>query len=163
MGTNNPDKQRAVASRNLSILDGRYFLISMFDSRYHIDYEGIGRDMELGGEVHTSVAQEGGLYSIAKAEVFRPDGSSDVVGTVRYTVAGSETILYGDTLVTPNYGTEAALLQEVSWQAQSKGAHRLRVWIPDGSPYAEKRWLRHGFLPTERDPGARGVHWQRRI
>lgn len=120
-------------------------------------------DMELGGEVHTSVAQEGGLYSIAKAEVFRPDGSSDVVGTVRYTVAGSETILYGDTLVTPNYGTEAALLQEVSWQAQSKGAHRLRVWIPDGSPYAEKRWLRHGFLPTERDPGARGVHWQRRI
>jgi len=116
---------------------------------------------QLGGEVRTSVPQRGGFYSVAQAEVFRRDGTSDVVGTARYSVAGSEATLDGRTFIAPNHGTEWALLKKVGEQAQAQGADRLRVWVPDGGQDAETRWLRRGFQPTERDPGARGVHWER--
>jgi GNAT superfamily N-acetyltransferase len=119
-------------------------------------------DVELGGEVRTSVAQEGGLYNVAKAEVFRPDGTSDAVGTARYSVAGGEATLDGSTFIAPNHGTESALLSEVSERARAQGADRLRVWVPDGDP-AEQRWQSHGFLPAERAPNARGVYWERRV
>ena len=120
-------------------------------------------DAELGGEVRTSVAQEGGLYSVTQAEVFRRDGTSDVVGTARYSVAGSEASLDDRTFIASNYGTEGALLKEVGEQSQAQGADRLRVWVSDDDPGAGTRWLRHGFQPAERDPGARGVHWERRL
>ena len=120
-------------------------------------------DAGLGGEVRTSVAQEGGLYSIAKAEVFRPDGTSDVVGTARYTVTAGEATLDGTSLIAPNFRTESALLKEVSEQARAQGADRLRVWVRDGDSVAERRWQSHGFQPTERDPNARGVHWERPV
>lgn len=116
-------------------------------------------DMELGGEVRTSMAQEGGLYSIAQAEVFRSDGTSKVVGTARYTIAGGDATLTH--CVANNSGTESALLREVSEQARAQGTNRLRVWIPDDDQGARRRWPRHGFQPTERDPGAHGVYWER--
>ena len=121
-------------------------------------------DAGLGGEVRTSVAQEGGLYSIAKAEVFRPDGTHEVVGRARYSVAGGEATLYDDALFNArNHGAESALLKEVSEQARAQGTDRLRVWVPDDDPTAGRRWLPHNFQPTERDPNARGVHWERPV
>jgi GNAT superfamily N-acetyltransferase len=119
-------------------------------------------DAGLGGEVRTSVEREGSLYSIAKAEVFRPDGTGEVVGRARYSVAAGEATLYDDIHFTArNHGAESALLKEVGEQAKAQGADRLRVWVRDGDSAAERRWLSHGFQPTERDPGARGVHWER--
>jgi len=115
----------------------------------------------LGGEVRTSVVQEGGLHSVAQAEVFRRDGTTDVAGTVRYTAAGGEATLYGDAFIAANHGTEWALLKEVGEQARAQGADRLRVWVSDDDQDAGTRWLHHGFQPTERDPGARGVCWER--
>ena len=93
----------------------------------------------------------------------RPDGTSDVVGTARYTVAAGEATLDGTSFTAPNYGTESALLSEVSEQARAQGADRLRVWAPDGDSFAERRWQLHGFQPTERDPHARGIYWDRPI
>ena len=118
-------------------------------------------DTELGGEVRTSVAQEGDLYSVTQAKVFRPDGTSNVVGTARYTVAGNEATLDNTHFIASSHGVESGLLKEVSEQARAQGANRLRVWVPDDDQGTGTRWLRHGFQPTERDPGARGVHWER--
>jgi hypothetical protein len=120
-------------------------------------------DAGLGGEVRTSVEWEGGVYNVAKAEVFRSDGTSDVVGTARYSVAGGEATLDHTTFNAPNHGTEWALLKEVSERARAQGAGRLRVWVPDGDATAERRWLSHGFQPAERDPNAGGVHWELRV
>ena len=120
-------------------------------------------DAGLGGEVRTSVAQEGGLYSIVKAEVFRLGGTSDVVGTARYTVAAGEATLDGESFAAPSHGTESALLSEVSEQARAQDAERLRVWVRDGDSFAERRWQLHGFQPTERDPHAQGVYWDRPV
>lgn len=120
-------------------------------------------DADLGGEVHTSANPEGGVYSAAQAEVFRPDGSRDTVGTVRYAVGGGEAKLYGDSMTAANYGTESALLSEVSEQARAQGADHLGVWTRDGDSAAERRWATHGFQPTERNPGAKGVQWQKRL
>lgn len=47
-------------------------------------------DGDLGSGVRTSVAQEGGLCTIAKAELFRPDAICEVLGTAWYTVAASD-------------------------------------------------------------------------
>jgi len=118
-------------------------------------------DAGLGGEVRTSVDRQGGTYNVAKAEVYRPDGTSEVVGTARYSIAGGEAEL--QSLTAPNHGTESALLKEVGEQARDQGAGRLRVWVPDGDSTAASRWQRHGFQPLEHDPDARGTHWQREL
>jgi hypothetical protein len=120
-------------------------------------------DAELGGEVRTSVEREGGIYNIAKAEEFRRDGTHEVVGRARYSIAGGEATLYDDQFTAPNHGTESALLKEVSEQARAQGADRLRVWVRDGGSVAERRWLSHNFQPTERDPNAQGVFWERPV
>ena len=54
----------------------------------------------LGGEVRTSVEHGGGVHNLAKAEVFRRDGTSDVVGTAQYSIASGEAELKG--LTAPN-------------------------------------------------------------
>ncbi len=118
-------------------------------------------DVELGGEVHTSVAREGGLYNVAQAELFQDGAPIRVLGTAEYSVAGGEATLY-DTYA-PNHGTESALLSEVSEQARAQGADRLRVWVQDGDSVVEQRWLSHNFQPMERDPNAQGVHWERPV
>jgi hypothetical protein len=118
-------------------------------------------NMELGGEVRTSVTREDGLYSIAESEVPRPNGTSEVVGKAQYTLASGEATLDNTQFTARNYWVESALLRKVSEQASLQGANRLRVWIPDDDQGARTRWLRHGFQPTERDPGARGVYWER--
>ena len=121
-------------------------------------------DVELGGEVRTSVAREGGLYNVAQAELFQDGTPIRVLGTVQYSVAGGEATLYDDTHFTArNHGTESALLREVSQQARTQGADRLRVWVQDGDSVAERRWQLHGFQPTERDPHARSIYWDRRV
>ena len=120
-------------------------------------------DGGLGGEVQTSVAQEGGLCYIAKAEVFRRDGTHEVVGTARYSVAGGDATLYDTQFSARTHGTESALLKEVTEQARAQGADRLRVWVRDGDSVTEQRWLSHNFQPTERDPNARGVFWERPV
>lgn len=120
-------------------------------------------DAGLGGEVRTSVEQQGGAYNVAKAEVYRPDGTSEVVGTARYSVAGGEAKLHGEQFNARNHGTESALVKEVSEQARAQGAGRLRVWVPDGDSSAASRWQRHGFQPLERDPDARGTHWEKQL
>ena len=118
-------------------------------------------DSSLGGEIRTTSEGQGSVRALATATVFRPDGSSDTVGTVRYSVAGGEAKIHPDTLTAPNYGVEGALLDEVGQQAQMEGVNRLRVWLPDGNKDAENQWLGHGFHSTERDPGARGVDWEK--
>jgi hypothetical protein len=118
-------------------------------------------DSGLGGEIRTTSEGRGGVRALATAAVFRPDGSSDTVGTVRYRVAGGEARLQPDTLTAPNYGVEGALLQEVGQQAQMQGANRLWVWVPDGNGDAANRWQCHGFHSTERNPGASGVNWEK--
>lgn len=116
-------------------------------------------DMELGDNVHISVAREGGLYSIAQAEVFSGDSTSELVAWVKYTVAGDEATLVDTRFATP--WIDSALLRKVSEQARAQGANRLRVWVPDDDQVTRTRWLRRGFQPTERDPGARGIYWER--
>jgi hypothetical protein len=120
-----------------------------------------GFDAELGGEVHTSVAREGGMYALAQAEVFHRDGTSEIVGKARYSIAGGEATLDSTCFTAPNYGTETALLSEIRDQARAQDASRLRVWIPDGDPAIAHRWQSHGFLPAELDAGAAGVYWER--
>jgi hypothetical protein len=78
-------------------------------------------------------------------------------------VAGGEVTLRGAYFTAPNHGTESALLKEVSEQARAQGADRLHVWVQDGDSAAEQRWLSHNFQPTERDPNARGVFWERPV
>ncbi len=118
-------------------------------------------DIELGGEVWSSAEDQESLQPIAKAEVFRRDGSSEVVGTVRYSVAGDEARIYPGAFNARNHGTEWALLSEVSEQARARGTTRLRIWVPDGDPAAEQRWQAHGFQPIGRNPGAAGVDWEK--
>jgi hypothetical protein len=118
-------------------------------------------DSNLGGEVRTTSEGTSSIRPLAVATVFRPDGSSDTVGTVRYSVAGGEARIRPDTLTAPNYGVEGALLDEVGQQAQMEGVNRLRVWMPDGNKVAENQRLGHGFHSTGRDPGARGVDWEK--
>lgn len=120
-------------------------------------------DMNMDGEVRTSVEQQGGIYDVAEAKVYHRDGTSEVVGTARYSVAGGEAQLHGEQFNARNHGTESALMKEVSEQARAQGAGRLRVWVPDGDSTAASRWQRHGFQPLERDPDARGVYWERRV
>jgi len=120
-------------------------------------------DAGLGGEVRTSVDRQGGTYNVAKAEVYRPDGASEVGGTARYSVAGGEAKLHGEQFNARNHSTESALVKEVSEQARAQGAGRLRVWVPDGDSTAESRWQSHGFQPLERDPDAQGTHWERQV
>jgi hypothetical protein len=120
-------------------------------------------DQELGGEVRTSLAQEGGLYAVAQAEVFRRDGTSEVVGMARYSVAGGEATLEPSRFTAANFGVEQALLKEIGEQAQVQGANWLHVWLPDDDPGAAQRWQSLGFLPGERDPGAAGTHWGRPV
>jgi hypothetical protein len=120
-------------------------------------------DAELGGEVRTSVGREGGVHAIAQAEVFRPDGTSETVGTARYSISGGDATLDSTHFVAPNYGTESALLSEVSKQAREQGASRLRVWVADDDPGSAQRWQSHGFQPTERAPQAAGTHWERPV
>lgn len=115
-------------------------------------------DTRLGGEVRTSTDNPQGGQSLAKAEVFRRNGSSDVLGTARYSVAGGEARLYGGSVVAQDYGTEEALLSDIGDQARAQGADRLSVFVPDGDQIATQRWGRHGFYPAQAsDPGSRGI------
>ncbi len=117
-------------------------------------------DSSLGGEVRTASQGTDGIRSLALATVYRPDGTSTTVGTVRYSVTSDEARIYADTLTAPNYGVEGALLNEIGQQARMKGANRLQVWVPDGKD-AENRWQSQGFHPSERNPGIHGVDWER--
>lgn len=115
-------------------------------------------DTRHGGEVRTSTDNPQGAQSLAKAELFRRDGSSDILGTARYSVAGGEARLYGGSVIAQDYGTEEALLSEVGDQARVQGVDRLSVFVPDGDQTAMQRWGRHGFYPAQAsDPGARGI------
>lgn len=121
-------------------------------------------DTHRGGEVRTSTDNSEGAQSQAKAELFRRDGSSVELGTARYSVAGGEAKLYGGSVIAQDYGTEDALLSEVGDQARAQGVDRLSVFVPDGDQTAAQRWSRHGFQPAiERDPGAPGVVWEKRL
>lgn len=121
-------------------------------------------DARLGGEVRTSTDNPQGAQSLAKAELFRRDGSSDVLGTARYSVAGGEARLYGGSVVAPDYGTEEALLSEIGDQARAQGVDRLSVFVPDGDQTATQRWSSHGFQPAQvRDPDARGITMEKRL
>jgi hypothetical protein len=121
-------------------------------------------DASLGGEIRTSADNASGVQSLASAEVLRSDGSSDVVGTARYSVAGGEAKLYGGSVTAANFGVEEALLDEISQQARSQGADRLQVWVPDNDPDAGQHWGSHGFhRASERDPGGQGAYWDKRL
>ena len=120
-------------------------------------------DQELGGEVRTSVPQDGGISSVAQAEVYRRDGSVDTVGAARYSVSGDSATIYNQPFVYANEGVKNALVSEISDQGRAKGATRLQGWAPDGDQDAVKRWQSLGFQPTQRAPGASGVYWERPI
>lgn len=120
-------------------------------------------DAGLSGEVRTSSENLGSVQSLAKAEVFRRDGTSDVVGTARYSVAGSEARLYSGSMNAQTHGVESALLDEIGQQARAQGTDRLSVWVPDNDTVAAARWSRHGFQSLERDPDAAGVTWEKRL
>lgn len=108
-------------------------------------------DTELGGEVRTSAIQaetcrsetvvqhetvEWSRLTMVQAEVYRPDGTSDVAGTARYAVSDDAAIVQGDWFIASNYGVESALLNEIDEQARAQGLKRLLVWVPDGDPGA---------------------------
>lgn len=119
-------------------------------------------DTHRGGEVRTSTDNPSGVQSLASAEVLQRDGSSDVVGTARYSVAAGEAKLYGGSVTAANFGVEEALLDEISQQTRAQGVDRLRVWVPDSDPSAGQHWGSHGFYPAgERHPGAQGSHWEK--
>ncbi len=120
-------------------------------------------DSALGGEIWTSVPQDGGIYSVAQAEVYRPDGSVDTVGTARYSVSGDNATIHNQPFVYANEGVKNALVSEISDQARARGATRLQGWVPDGDADAAQRWQRLGFHPTQRAPGAAGVWWEKPI
>jgi len=120
-------------------------------------------DRALGGEVRTSVPQDGGIYSEAQAEVYRRDGSVDTVGTARYSVAGDSATIHNQPFVAANEGVKNALVSEISEQARARGATRLRGWAPDGDQDAVQRWQSLGFQPTQPDGGAPGTYWERPI
>lgn len=120
-------------------------------------------DQGLGGEIRTSVPQDGGIYSVAQAEVFRRDGSVETVGTARYSVAGDAATVHNQPFSYRNEGVKNALLSEISEQARARGATRLQGWAPDSDPDAAARWQRLGFQPTQRAPGASGVYFERPI
>jgi hypothetical protein len=120
-------------------------------------------DQGLGGEVRTSVPQDGGISSVAQAEVYRRDGSVDTVGTARYSVAGDSATIHNQPFVAANEGVKNALVSEISEQARARGATRLQGWAPDGDTDAVQRWQRLGFQPTQRAPDAPGVFYERPI
>lgn len=117
-----------------------------------------GYDMGRNGEIRTSTESKG-MYSVASAEFFGRDGTHQVDGTACYKVADGAGQIESLTAGTPL--TENALLKEVGEGASAQGADRLRVWVKDDDPSAGSRWLGKGFHSTERDPGAKGVFWER--
>jgi len=119
-------------------------------------------DASLGGEVRTSSAGDG-IYSEARADVHRRDGTSETVGTARYSVADGEAQVYPRSFTAPNYGTEDALLHEVGDQARLQGADKIKGWAPDNEPDVAQRWSKHGFQPTAREPGAAGVWMEKKL
>lgn len=121
-------------------------------------------DANLGGEVRTSTDNPDSAQSIARAEVFRRDGSSNVVGTARYSIAGGEAKLYGGSVVSQDFGTDDALLSEIGDQARGRGIDRLSVYVPDNDQAAADRWSRQGFQPrNEQDSGLPGQFWEKRL
>lgn len=104
---------------------------------------------------------EGGIYALAQPEVFHRDGTSEIVGTSRYSILDGEARLDSGHFFARTYGVESALLKEVGELARAQGAGRLLVWVPDGEALEAQRWQSHGFHPGERNPGAAGVDWER--
>jgi hypothetical protein len=119
-------------------------------------------DMNRNGEIRTTSSGSDSLYQEAQATFYGRDGDVQTVGTARYSVEMGEAKLYPDRFQAPDTQTETALLSEVSEQARAQGADKLTVWVNDegGDP---DRWLRRGFQPTERDPDAKGVFWQKQL
>lgn len=116
-------------------------------------------DASLGGEVRTSASQGDGPVELAQAEVVGRDGARQVVGTARYSMRPDEAFVHSNSVIAPNHGVEDALLSEIGDQARNRGADRLKIWAADG----DTRWSSHGFQPMERNPGAKGVHWEKRL
>lgn len=119
-------------------------------------------DMNQNGEIRTTTSGSEGLYPEAQATLYGRDGEVRPVGTARYSIEMDEAKIYPDSFQTSDSQTENALLSEVSEQAQAQGVDKINVWVKDegGDP---QRWARHNFHPTDRDPGAKGVFWQKRI
>jgi len=121
-------------------------------------------DTRLDGEVRTSTDNPQGVQSLAKAELFRRDGTSAILGTARFSVSGGEAKLYNGSVVAQDYATEGALLSEIGDQARAQGVDRLSVFVPEGDPTAAQRWSRHGFQPAqERDSGSPGITLEQRL
>ena len=117
-----------------------------------------GYDTGRNGEIRT-LTESQGMYSVASAEFYRQDGTHYVDGTASYKVVDGAGQI--ERLVAPTPLTEYALLKEVGEGASAQGADRLRVWVPGDNTSAGNRWLGKGFHPTEPDPGAGGVFWER--
>lgn len=121
-------------------------------------------DTQRGGEVRTSTDNSKGAQSLAKAELYRRDGRSDVLGTARYSVASGEAKLYGGSVIAQDYGTEEALLSEIGDQARAQGVDCLSVFVPNGDQTAAQRWSRHGFQPAlECGSGSPGITLEKRL
>ncbi len=105
-------------------------------------------DANLGGEICTNTEAADSLQPVANAQVFRPDGTTETVGTARYTVDGNEAKVYPASVTAPNYGVESALLDEVGDRARVQGASKLTIFTPNGDSAAMTRWTSHGFQPA---------------
>lgn len=118
-------------------------------------------DPELRGHVYTRLEHPNALEPKAVAVLHGNDGTVREVGRLRYALDTEDCMLRGYTLQSENYGVETALQSEVSEQARAKGIHNMQVWVPDSD--SDRRWSSHGFLEGARNPGAQGVHWNRRL
>ena len=119
-------------------------------------------DADLGGEIRTSTEGTESIQPVANAQLFRPDGTTETVGTARYTVDGNEAKVYPASVTAPNYGVESALLDEVGDQAQTQGVGKLTIFTPNGDSAAMTRWTSHGFQPAaEQNSNPAGVYLEK--
>lgn len=119
-------------------------------------------DAKLGGEIRTSTEGTESIQPVANAQLFRPDGTTETVGTARYTVDGDEAKIYPKSVTAPNYGVETALLDEIGDQAQAQGASKLTIFAPNGDAAAQDHWRLHGFqLAAEQNNNPSGVYLEK--
>jgi hypothetical protein len=115
---------------------------------------------ELGGELRTHVEGAKSIRPMAVAELYRPDGSATAVGTAHFSVAGNEARVEGFN-GDQHPAVTGAVLDEIGDVAREQGVNSLKVFVPDNDTDAAARWRSYGFHPTDRNPGAAGIDWEK--
>lgn len=119
-------------------------------------------DMKQNGEIRTTTSGKDSLFSEAQATFYGRNGKLRPSGSARYSIEMDEAKIYPDRFQASDPQTENVLMSEISDNAQAQGVNKLTVWVKDEG-CDPQRWMRHNFHPTERNPGASGVFWQKKL